>query len=68
MTPIRETVVEMADKERLFKVAIECLKGYLSSGRKEASIDGYLYSVEEAAIKTAQRFLKKLEEVQNGQK
>jgi hypothetical protein len=52
---------------RLEYVALTFLEGYLSSGRKEASIDGYLYSVEEAAIKTAQRFIKKLKEVQDGQ-
>lgn len=49
-------------KLSLEKVALECLKGYPASGRNEASIEGHIYSVEEAAIKRAERFLKKLEE------
>lgn len=50
------------EKKELKELSIECLVGYLSSGRTQGSVDGYLYSVEEAAIVVAERFLKKFKE------
>jgi hypothetical protein len=59
------------EKDLLETVAIECLKGLLASGRTEVVKVGtgnqsWTYSVEEAAIKIAERFIHKLKEKENG--